>query len=100
MSAHCASTCCSLIQMGCEACCLASNVAILNSFPCWCPGHTIAWTLYFLCKNPAAMARLEAELEEAGLLKSDANPNPREFTFSDIGRLKWLDACIKVQHGV
>lgn len=59
-------------------------------------GHTIAWTLYFLMKNPAAMERLEAELVQAGLLRSARNPAPRAFAFSDIGKLRWLDACIKV----
>jgi hypothetical protein len=60
-----------------------------------CAGHTIAWTLWFLCQNPPAMAKLEAELDAAGLLKSATNPAPRPLTFSDIGHLKWLDACIK-----
>ena len=48
-------------------------------------------------KNPAALARLEAELDQAGLLRSARNPNPRAFAFSDIGKLRWLDACIKVR---
>lgn len=52
---------------------------------------------YFLAKNPKSMARLEAELEEAGLLVTVANPHPRPFSFSDIGKLHFLDAVIKVR---
>ena len=62
---------------------------------CSCAGHTIAWTLWFLCQNPGALAKLEAELDAAGLMKGVSNPSPRQFTFNDIGHLKWLDACIK-----
>lgn len=51
---------------------------------------------YFLTKHPKAMAKLEAELDEAGLLKSAANPNPREITYADIGKLHYLDCVIKV----
>ncbi|CAL8464888.1 g4423 [Coccomyxa elongata] len=58
-------------------------------------GHTIAWTLYFLAKNPKAMAKLEAELDEAGLLVTPSNPTPRAFSFSDIGKLHYLDHVIK-----
>lgn len=53
---------------------------------------------YFLAKNPEAMAKLEAELAEAGLLVTPANPTPRAFTFADIGKLHYLDRVIKVQH--
>lgn len=42
------------------------------------------------------MAKLEAELDEAGLLKSAANPNPREITYADISKLHYLDCVIKV----
>lgn len=51
---------------------------------------------YFLAKNPAAMTKLEAELNEAGLLKTAENPTPRQFTYADIGKLRYLDWCIKV----
>jgi hypothetical protein len=50
---------------------------------------------WFLAQNPAALAKLEAELDAAGLLKTPENPNPRPFTHSDIGKLHWLDSCIK-----
>lgn len=60
-------------------------------------GHSIAWTLYFLTKHPAAMAKLEAELDQAGLLATPARPHPREFVYADIGKLPYLDACIKAR---
>ena len=52
---------------------------------------------YFLAKNPEAMAKLEAELAEAGLLVTPTNPTPRAFTFADIGKLPYLDRVIKVR---
>ena len=51
---------------------------------------------YFLANNPKAMAKLEAELDAAGLLKTPQNPTPRPFTHADIGKLRYLDWCIKV----
>lgn len=60
-------------------------------------GHTIAWTLYFLSKNPAAMAKLEAELDAAGLLVTEQRPQPREFAYADISKLRYLDCVIKVR---
>jgi hypothetical protein len=42
------------------------------------------------------MAKLEAELDAAGLLKTPQNPTPRQFTHADIGKLRYLDCCIKV----
>ncbi|CAK0787756.1 hypothetical protein CVIRNUC_010978 [Coccomyxa viridis] len=58
-------------------------------------GHTVAWTLWFLATNPAALAKLEDELNSNGLLKTVQNPGPRPFTHADIGKLHWLDCCIK-----
>ena len=51
---------------------------------------------WFLAQNPPALAKLEEELDAAGLLKSPQNPNPRSFSYGDIGKLHWLDCCIKV----
>ncbi len=52
---------------------------------------------WFLATNPAALAKLEDELNSNGLLKTVQNPGPRPFTHADIGKLHWLDCCIKVQ---
>lgn len=51
---------------------------------------------WFLAQNPAALHKLEEELDVAGLLKTAHNPNPRDFTYADISKLHWLDCCIKV----
>ena len=57
----------------------------------------MAWVLYLLAKHPAAMAKLEAELDAAGLLVTPARPHPRPFTFSDISKLPYLDAVLKAR---
>ena len=62
-------------------------------------GYSIAWTLYLLAKHPEAMAKLEAELDAAGLLVTPARPRPRPFTFADISKLRYLDAVLKVLLG-
>lgn len=51
---------------------------------------------WFLAQNPAALRKLERELNAAALLKTVKNPNPRTFTYADISKLHWLDCCIKV----
>ena len=43
------------------------------------------------------MARLEAELDAAGLLVTAERPQPRAFTFADISKLRYLDCVIKVR---
>lgn len=58
-------------------------------------GHSIAWTLYFLTKHPDVMAKLEAELDQAGLLVTPQRPHPRAFTWADVGKLTYLDSVIK-----
>ena len=51
---------------------------------------------YFLATHPMAMAKLEAELDQSGLLKTAANPQPRAITYADISKLHYLDLVIKV----
>ena len=60
-------------------------------------GYTMAWVLYLLAKHPAAMAKLERELDDAGLLVTPARPRPRPFTFYDISKLPYLDAVLKAR---
>ena len=36
------------------------------------------------------------ELQEHGLVASEANPNPRQLTYADLGKLTYLQAVIKV----
>ena len=51
---------------------------------------------YFLAKHPQAMAKLEAELDAAGLLVTAQRPRPRAITFADISKLRYLDCVVKV----
>ena len=55
---------------------------------------------WFLAQSPAALRKLEEELDAAGLLKTSKNPKPRPFAYADIGKLHWLDGCIKVSPAV
>ena len=66
----------------------------LHLFPA--PRLPVSPCRWFLAQNPLALAKLEKELDAAGLLKTPQNPNPRQFTYGDIGKLHWLDCCIKV----
>ena len=52
--------------------------------------------MFLLGKHPEAMARLEAELDAAGLPVTPQRPQPRALTYADISKLPWLDACVKV----
>ena len=45
------------------------------------------------------MAKLEAELDAAGLLVTPERPQARAFTFADISKLRYLDCVIKVRAG-
>jgi len=53
--------------------------------------------VFLLGKHPEAMARLETELDAAGLLVTEQRPAPRAFTYADISKLPWLDACVKAR---
>ena len=53
--------------------------------------------MFLLGKHPEAMARLETELDAAGLLVTEQRPAPRAFTYADISKLPWLDACVKAR---
>ncbi len=53
--------------------------------------------VFLLGKHPEAMARLEAELDAAGLLVTPARSAPRPFAYADISKLPWLDTCVKAR---
>ena len=57
----------------------------------------MAWALYLLAKHPHAMAKVESELDAAGLLVTPARPHPRPFAFADISKLPYLDAVLKAR---
>ncbi len=60
-------------------------------------GYSIAWTLYLLAKHPEVMAKLEAELDAAGLLVTPARPRPRPLAFADISKLRYMDCVLKAR---
>ena len=75
-------------HLQCKQCCgLVCTVARV----CW-PSRR-----YFLAQHPQAMAKLEAELDAAGLLVTAERRQPRAFTFADISKLRYLDCIIKVR---
>ncbi|KAF5834271.1 cytochrome P450, partial [Dunaliella salina] len=56
--------------------------------------HSIAWTLMCLACHEEALKPVLQELDGLGLLASKKNPSPRAVDWSDLGKLKELDAAI------
>uniref|UniRef100_A0A7S3VHT2 Cytochrome P450 n=1 Tax=Dunaliella tertiolecta TaxID=3047 RepID=A0A7S3VHT2_DUNTE len=56
--------------------------------------HSIAWTLMCLACHDEALQPVLQELDGLGLLASTKNPSPRAVEWSDLGKLKELDAAI------
>jgi hypothetical protein len=54
--------------------------------------HTIAWTLLCLACHPEAEQQVARELGELGLLATPGAPRPRSVSWSDLGRMRQLDA--------
>ena len=50
----------------------------------------MAWALYCLATHPEAAARVNAELDAAGLLASPSRPVPRPLQYDDLSKLKFL----------
>uniref|UniRef100_A0A383VZN8 Cytochrome P450 n=1 Tax=Tetradesmus obliquus TaxID=3088 RepID=A0A383VZN8_TETOB len=55
----------------------------------------LSWTLGALACHPAALHKLEQELDSAGLLATAANPQPSPFTWQLLGKLQFLQAVIR-----
>ena len=55
----------------------------------------MAWTLFFLARHPMTQARVEAELEDHGLLVTSGRPHPRQLQYQDLSSLQYLGAVIK-----
>ena len=71
----------------------AAHSAMLTPSPKPQPASVV----FLLGKHTEAMARLEAELDAAGLLMTPERPQPRALTYADISKLPWLDACVKAR---
>jgi Cytochrome P450 len=59
-------------------------------------GHTLSWTLYLLSQHPEVEAKVAAELAKHGLLATPDNPSPPPVQWSDLGKLTYMNAVIKV----
>lgn len=55
----------------------------------------MAWTLFAISRYPHVEEKIVQELEKLGLLATASNPNPRDVTFDDLGRLPYLTCVIK-----
>lgn len=55
----------------------------------------MAWALYLLARHPQVQAKLEAELDAAGLLVTATRPAPRALEFKDLSQLRYLGVVIK-----
>ena len=82
--------------MGLQSFCSHDNV--------YCPGRAAlgvtmirATPRYMISQHPRVAARLEAELEAAGLLVTPARPSPRALEFADLAALTYLQAVIKAR---
>lgn len=58
-------------------------------------GHTMAWTLYCLSRHPSELAKVEAELDQLGLLVTPERPSPRQIEYKDLSALQSLGRAIK-----
>lgn len=56
--------------------------------------HAISWSLGLLASHPSVQDKLASELGDAGLLASPG-VSPRDFEWSDLSRLPYLNAVIK-----
>ena len=75
---------------------LASEIGIFFLAGFETTGHSGAWLLYLVSQHPEVEAKICAELDQQGLLKSADRPNPRQVTYDDLGKLTYLDMAIKV----
>jgi cytochrome P450 len=54
----------------------------------------MAWTLFAISRYPPIEEHIVKELESLGLLATASNPNPRDVTYDDLGRLPYLTCVI------
>jgi cytochrome P450 len=57
--------------------------------------HAITWSLGLLASHPAVQDQLASELAAAGLVAAAEGELPREFEWTDLGRLPFLLAVIR-----
>ena len=59
--------------------------------------NTTSWTLYLISQHPEVEAKLVAELEQAGLLATPQQPEPRALQYADLSKLTYLNMVIKAR---
>jgi len=57
--------------------------------------HSLGWIFMELACHPEIQLKIQAELADKGLLCNEANPNPREIEWSDLGNLSYMNMAIK-----
>lgn len=50
-----------------------------------------------MTQHPEVEAKVVAELDALELLVTPGRPNPRPVTYTDLGKLEYLQACVKVR---
>ncbi|CAL5224557.1 g7259 [Coccomyxa viridis] len=58
-------------------------------------GHTGTFCLFAISQHPEVEAKIVEELQSHGLLATAENPDPRQLTYPDLGKLTYLQAVIK-----
>ena len=59
--------------------------------------NTLAWTLFLVSQHPEVEANIVAELQQAGLLATPQQPEPRALQYEDLSRLQYLQMVIKAR---
>lgn len=60
------------------------------------PDCTMLACRFAISQHPEVEAKIVEELQSHGLLATAENPDPRQLTYPDLGKLTYLQAVIKV----
>ncbi|KAL3157252.1 hypothetical protein ABBQ38_001486 [Trebouxia sp. C0009 RCD-2024] len=74
---------------------LAANAGVFFAAGYETTAHAIAWALFELAADPSLQDRVRQELTAAGLAPSSGHPSLRHLDFSDLSKLKLLDAVVR-----
>ncbi|KAL3157249.1 hypothetical protein ABBQ38_001484 [Trebouxia sp. C0009 RCD-2024] len=74
---------------------LAANAGVFFAAGYETTAHAIAWALFELAADPSLQDRVRQELAAAGLAPTPGHPPLRHLDFSDLSKLKMLDAVVK-----
>eukprot|EP00891_Asterochloris_glomerata_P009941 jgi/Astpho2/9941/Aster-06647 len=74
---------------------LKANLSLFFAAGFETTAHSITFLLFELAHHPEKQAALAAELNEAGLLATPENPQPRHPELAELAKLPYLNAVIK-----